>query len=136
MTNAGFSHHLAGLKTKFVQLSRGPSCLYWVRHRAGLTRPTPRQFPCLACAPAKFGDEPSMSSRRPGWAPILVMVASASASVVAVPSVREPVLRAKDGTLSSKSLVAPSLWFCSLPYLSLTVVLGAAARSPRDIQLG
>jgi hypothetical protein len=35
-----------------------------------------------------------MSSRGPRWAPILVVVALATATIVAVPSVREPVLRA------------------------------------------
>src|ERR1700730_13530659 len=36
----------------------------------------------------------SMSSRRPRWAPILGVVALGAAAIVAVPSVREPVLRA------------------------------------------
>jgi hypothetical protein len=50
---------------------------------------------------------PSMSSRRPMWALILVVVASAPAAIVAVPSVREPVLRAAGWALVVNEPVAP-----------------------------
>ena len=51
---------------------------------------------------------PSMSSRRPRWAPILVVVALAAATIVAVPSVREPVLRAAGWALVVNEPVAPA----------------------------
>jgi hypothetical protein len=50
----------------------------------------------------------SMSSRRPRWAPILVVVALAAAAIVAVPSVREPVLRAAGWALVVDEPVAPA----------------------------
>jgi hypothetical protein len=49
-----------------------------------------------------------MSSRRPRWAPILVVVALAVATIVAVPSVREPVLRAAGWALVVNEPVAPA----------------------------
>src|SRR6516162_1468624 len=51
---------------------------------------------------------PSMTSRRPRWAPILVVVAVAAATIVAVPSVREPVLRAAGWALIVNEPVAPA----------------------------
>jgi len=50
-----------------------------------------------------------MSSRRRRWAPILVVVAlAATAIVVAVPSIREPVLRAAGWALVVNEPIAPS----------------------------
>jgi uncharacterized SAM-binding protein YcdF (DUF218 family) len=49
-----------------------------------------------------------MTSQRPRWAPILVVVALAAASIVAVPSVREPVLRAAGWALIVNEPVAPA----------------------------
>jgi hypothetical protein len=49
-----------------------------------------------------------MSSRRPRWAPILVAVTLAAAAIVAVPSVREPVLRAAGWALVVNESVAPA----------------------------
>jgi len=46
--------------------------------------------------------------RRPRWAPILVVVALAAATIVAVPSVREPVLRAAGWALVVNEPVAPA----------------------------
>jgi hypothetical protein len=51
---------------------------------------------------------PSMISRRPKWAPILVVVALAAAAIVAVPSVREPVLRAAGWALVVSEPLAPA----------------------------
>jgi len=51
---------------------------------------------------------PSMTSRRPRWAPILVVVAVAAATIVAVPSVREPVLRAAGWALVVSEPIAPA----------------------------
>jgi hypothetical protein len=51
---------------------------------------------------------PSMSSRRPRWARILVVVALAAAAIVAVPSVREPVLRTAGWALVVNEPVAPA----------------------------
>jgi hypothetical protein len=48
-----------------------------------------------------------MSSRRPRWAPIIVVVAL-TAAAVAVPSVREPVLRAAGWALVVNEPVAPA----------------------------
>ena len=51
---------------------------------------------------------PSMISRRPRWAPILVVVALATFAIVAVRSLREPVLRAAGWALVvNDDLVAP-----------------------------
>src|ERR1700719_3395665 len=50
----------------------------------------------------------SMSSRRPRWAPILGVVALGAAAIVAVPSIREPVLRAAGWALVVNEPVAPS----------------------------
>src|SRR5262249_59406765 len=47
-----------------------------------------------------------MSSRWPRWAPILVAVALAAATIVVVPSVREPVLRAAGWALVVNEPVA------------------------------
>ena len=49
-----------------------------------------------------------MSSRRPGWAPILVGVTAAAAAIVAFPSVREPALRAAGWALVVNEPVAPA----------------------------
>src|SRR5262249_1566856 len=46
--------------------------------------------------------------RRPRWAPILVVVAVAAATIVAVPPVREPVLRAAGWALIVNEPVAPA----------------------------
>jgi uncharacterized SAM-binding protein YcdF (DUF218 family) len=46
------------------------------------------------CQRENLESNPSMSSRRTRWVPILLLVALAAATIVAVPSVREPVLRA------------------------------------------
>ena len=46
--------------------------------------------------------------RRPRWAPILVVVALAAATIVAVPSVREPVLRAAGWALVVNEPLAPA----------------------------
>jgi len=51
---------------------------------------------------------PSMTSRRSRWAPILVVVAVAAATIVAVPSVREPVLRAAGWALVVSEPIAPA----------------------------
>jgi hypothetical protein len=50
----------------------------------------------------------SISSRRRRWAPILLVVALAAAAIVAVPSVREPVLRAAGWALVVNEPVAPA----------------------------
>ena len=49
-----------------------------------------------------------MSSRRPRWAPILVVVALAAAAIVAVPSVREQVLRTAGWALVVNEPIAPA----------------------------
>jgi uncharacterized SAM-binding protein YcdF (DUF218 family) len=51
---------------------------------------------------------PSMSSRRSRWARILVVVALAAAAIVAVPSIREPVLRTAGWALVVNEPVAPA----------------------------
>ena len=51
---------------------------------------------------------PRMISRRPRWAPILVVVALAASTIVAVPSVRESVLRAAGWALIVNEPVAPA----------------------------
>jgi hypothetical protein len=52
---------------------------------------------------------PSMTSRRPRWAPILVVVAVAAATIVAAPPLQEPVLRAAGWALIVKNEpVAPA----------------------------
>ena len=51
---------------------------------------------------------PSMSSRRPRWAAILMVVALAAAAIVAVPSVREPVLRTAGWALVVNEPVVPA----------------------------
>ena len=51
---------------------------------------------------------PSMISRRPRWAPILVVVALAAVAIVAVRSLREPVLRAAGWALVVNEPVAPA----------------------------
>jgi hypothetical protein len=50
----------------------------------------------------------SISSRRPRWAPILVVVALATAAILAVPSVREPVLRAAGWALVINEPISPA----------------------------
>jgi hypothetical protein len=47
-----------------------------------------------------------MASRRPRWVPILVVVALTAATIVAVPPVREPVLRAAGWALIVNEPVA------------------------------
>ena len=49
-----------------------------------------------------------MISRRPRWAPILVVVAFAATTIVSVPSVREPVLRAAGWALVVNEPLAPA----------------------------
>ena len=49
-----------------------------------------------------------MSSRRPRWAAILVVVALAAAAIVVVPSVREPVLRTAGWALVVNEPIAPA----------------------------
>jgi hypothetical protein len=51
---------------------------------------------------------PSMSFRRPRWVAILVVVALAAAAIVAVPSVREQVLRTAGWALVVNEPVAPA----------------------------
>src|SRR5712691_30481 len=51
---------------------------------------------------------PSMSFRPPRWASILVVVAAAAVAIVAIPSVREPVLRAAGWALVVNEPVAPA----------------------------
>jgi hypothetical protein len=51
---------------------------------------------------------PSMSSRRARWVPILAVVALAAAAIVAVPSVRDPILRAAGWALVVNEPIAPS----------------------------
>src|SRR6516225_2546815 len=51
---------------------------------------------------------PSMSSRRPTWAPILVVVALAASAIVAVPAARELVLRTAGWALVVTEPVAPA----------------------------
>src|SRR5712692_6355614 len=51
---------------------------------------------------------PSMSFRPPRWASILVVVAAAAVAIVAIPSVREPVLRAAGWALVVSEPVAPA----------------------------
>ena len=50
----------------------------------------------------------SMSSRRPRWAPILIVVGLAMAAIVAVHSVREPILRAAGWALVVNEPLAPA----------------------------
>ena len=52
--------------------------------------------------------KPSMSPRRSKVAPILVVVALAAAAIAAIPSVREPVLRAAGWALVVNEPVAPA----------------------------
>jgi hypothetical protein len=52
--------------------------------------------------------KPSMSYRRPRWAPILVAVALAAAAIVAVPFAWEPVLRNAGWALVVNEPVAPA----------------------------
>jgi hypothetical protein len=51
---------------------------------------------------------PSMIFRRPRWAPILVVVALATVALVAVRSLREPLLRAAGWALVVSEPVAPA----------------------------
>jgi hypothetical protein len=70
---------------------------FWGRSRA---------LRALSCSDSM---NPSMSSRRPRWTPILVVVlALAASAIVAVPSVREPVLRAAGWALVVNEPVAPA----------------------------
>jgi hypothetical protein len=60
---------------------------------------------CLSCSsPMNL----SMISRRPRWAPILVVVALAAVAIVAVRSLREPALRAAGWALIVHEPVAPA----------------------------
>src|SRR3984893_8595287 len=72
--------------------------------------PPPRVCDCglISLASHVLDMNPSMSSRRRRWAPILVVVALAAATIVAVPSVREPVLRAAGWALVVNEPVAPA----------------------------
>src|SRR5258705_9580623 len=49
-----------------------------------------------------------MSSQRPRWAPILVVIAAAAPALVAFPSIHEPVLRAAGWALVVNEPVAPA----------------------------
>jgi hypothetical protein len=51
---------------------------------------------------------PSMISRRSRWAAILVMVPLAAAAIVAVRSIREPIMRAAGWALVVNETVAPA----------------------------
>jgi hypothetical protein len=72
--------------------------------------PPPRVCDCglISLASHVLDMNPSMSSRRPRWAPILVVVALAAITIVSVPSVREPVLRAAGWALVANEPVAPA----------------------------
>ena len=65
--------------------------------------------------------------RRPRWAPILVVVALAAATIVAVPSVREPVLRAAGWALVVNEPVAPA------DIIVVSLGSGGAGRSKQRI---
>jgi hypothetical protein len=67
-----------------------------------------------------------MTSRRPRWVPILVVVALAAATIVAVPPVREPVLRAAGWALIVNEPVAPADIIVIEPHLGGAGVLEAA----------
>jgi hypothetical protein len=67
-----------------------------------------------------------MASRRPRWVPILVVVALAAATIVAVPPVREPVLRAAGWALIANEPVAPADIIVIEPHLGGAGVLEAA----------
>jgi hypothetical protein len=56
----------------------------------------------------KFRDSPTSRSRRRRWVPILVVVALAAATIVAVSSVQEPVLRAAGWALVVNEPVEPA----------------------------
>src|SRR5215831_16668712 len=61
---------------------------------------------CSNASPAINRGNQSMSSRWQSWGPILVVVALAAATIVVVPSVREPVLRAAGWALVINEPVA------------------------------
>ena len=67
-----------------------------------------------------------MTSRRPRWAPILVVVALATATIVAVPPVREPVLRAAGWALIVNEPVAPADIIVMVPGIGGAGALEAA----------
>ena len=67
----------------------------------------------------------SMSSRRPRWAPILVVVALAVFAIVAVRSLREPVLRAAGWALVVNEPVASA---DIIVYRSIPVAPGRSKR--------
>src|SRR5262245_57492868 len=69
---------------------------------------------------------PSMTSRRPRWAPILLVVALAAATIVAVPRVREPVLRAAGWALIVNEPVAPADIIVIVPGIAAAGALEAA----------
>src|SRR6516164_114102 len=66
--------------------------------------------PHVILTQSEFGDEPRMKSRLrlPGWGAIVVVVASAAVAVVAVPSFREPVLRAAGWALVFNEPIVPA----------------------------
>src|SRR5215471_16090774 len=68
----------------------------------------------------------SMPSWRPRWVPILVVVALAAATIVAVPPVREPVLRAAGWALIVNEPVGPADIIVIVPDLGGAGVLEAA----------
>ena len=67
-----------------------------------------------------------MPSWRPRWVPILVVVALATATIVAVPPVREPVLRAAGWALIVNEPVGPADIIVIVPDLGGAGVLEAA----------
>ena len=67
-----------------------------------------------------------MSSRWSSWGPILVVVALATATIVAVPPVREPVLRAAGWALIANEPVGPADIIVIVPDLGGAGVLEAA----------
>ena len=68
----------------------------------------------------------SMSSRRPRWAPILIVVGLAMAAIVAVHSVREPVLRAAGWALVVNEPLAPA------DIIVISLIPAARGRSKRQ----
>ena len=70
---------------------------------------------------------PSMTSRRSRWAPILVVVAVAAATIVAAPPLQEPVLRAAGWVLIVNEPVAPA------DIIVIVLVSAAQGRSKRRI---
>src|SRR5271163_1115302 len=96
-----------------LAVARGAGVIpeFRLRHLSPLDGETPTaavRFPCVRCARVNLAMNLRKSSWRQRWAPILVMVALAAAAIVAVPSVREPVLRAAGWALVVNEPVAPA----------------------------